>query len=66
MNFDLSDLRAFVTVAQLASFRAAAQALHVSQPALSRRVDKLEQALGMRLFERSTRQVWEWRMSLMA
>lgn len=57
MNFDLSDLRAFVTVAQLASFRAAAQALHVSQPALSRRVDKLEQALGMRLFERSTRKV---------
>lgn len=57
MNFDLSDLRAFVTVAQLASFRAAAHALHVSQPALSRRVDKLEQALGMRLFERSTRKV---------
>lgn len=57
MNFDLSDLRAFVTVAQLGSFRAAAQSLHVSQPALSRRVDKLEQALGMRLLERSTRKV---------
>jgi DNA-binding transcriptional LysR family regulator len=57
MNFDLSDLRAFVSVADLASFRAAAEALHVSQPALSRRVDKLEQALGFRLFERTTRKV---------
>lgn len=57
MNLDLSDLRAFVSVADLGSFRAAAEALHLSQPALSRRVDKLEQALGFRLFERSTRKV---------
>ena len=57
MNFDLSDLRAFVAVADLASFRAAAEALHLSQPALSRRVDKLEQALGFRLLERTTRKV---------
>lgn len=57
MNFDLSDLRAFVAVADLASFRAAAEVLHLSQPALSRRVDKLEQALGFRLLERSTRKV---------
>lgn len=57
MNFELSDLRAFVSVADLSSFRAAADALHVSQPALSRRVDKLEQALGFRLFERTTRKV---------
>jgi len=57
MNFDLSDLRAFVAVAELGSFRAAAQAQHLSQPALSRRVDKLEQALGFRLFDRTTRKV---------
>lgn len=57
MNFDLSDLHAFVAVADLGSFRAAAEALHLSQPALSRRVDKLEQALGFRLFERTTRKV---------
>lgn len=57
MNFDLSDLRAFVAVADLGSFRAAAQTLHLSQPALSRRVDKLEQALGFRLLERTTRKV---------
>ena len=57
MNFDLADLRAFVAVADLGSFRAASVALHLSQPALSRRVDKLEQALGFRLLERTTRKV---------
>lgn len=57
MNFDLADLRAFIAVADLGSFVAAAQALHLSQPALSRRVDKLEQALGFKLFERTTRKV---------
>ena len=44
-------------VAELGSFRAAADAVHLSQPALSRRVGKLEQALGVRLFERTTRRV---------
>lgn len=57
MNFDLADLRAFVAVAELNSFRAAADSIHLSQPALSRRVEKLEQALGVRLFERTTRSV---------
>lgn len=57
MNFDLSDLRAFVAVADTTSFSAASEALHLSQPALSRRVHKLEDALGFRLFERTTRKV---------
>jgi DNA-binding transcriptional LysR family regulator len=57
MNFDLNDLRAFVAVTDKGSFRAAATALHLSQPALSRRVEKLESALGFRLFERTTRKV---------
>jgi DNA-binding transcriptional LysR family regulator len=57
MNFDLADLRAFVAVAELSSFRAAAESIHLSQPALSRRVEKLEAALGVRLFERTTRSV---------
>jgi DNA-binding transcriptional LysR family regulator len=57
MDFDLSDLRAFVASADLGSFRAAADSLHLSASALSRRVDKLESALGVRLFERTTRKM---------
>lgn len=56
-KFDLPDLQAFAAVARLSSFRAAAEALHVSQPALSRRIDKLEAALGIQLLERTTRRV---------
>lgn len=57
MNFDLADLRAFLAVADLGSFKAASDALHLSQSALSRRVDKLEEALGIDLFVRTTRKV---------
>lgn len=57
MNFDLADLRAFLAVADLGSFRAASENLHLSQSAVSRRVDKLEEALGVDLFVRTTRNV---------
>lgn len=57
INFDLNDLLAFRAVAQLGNFRKAAEAVHISQPAFSRRIDKLEQALGVRLLERTTRRV---------
>ncbi len=57
MNADLTDLRAFVTVAELGSFVRAARALNLSQPALSRRIQKLEESLGTALLERSTRHV---------
>lgn len=57
INFDLQELQAFVAVAERASFRAAAEDLNLSQPALSRRIDKLEDLLGARLLERTTRQV---------
>jgi DNA-binding transcriptional LysR family regulator len=53
----LADLRAFVTVADLRSFAAAAKALHLSQPALSRRISHLEDVLGVRLLDRTTRSV---------
>lgn len=57
MNFDLADLRAFLVVADLGSFRAASESLHLSQSAVSRRVDKLEEALGVELFMRTTRRI---------
>lgn len=56
-DFDLRLLRAFVTVADLRGFSAAAIALHITQPALSRRVAELESVLGLRLFDRTSRRV---------
>jgi len=57
VNLTLQQLEAFVRVAATGNFRAAAQALHVSQPALSRTVRMAEQVLGARLFDRDTRHV---------
>lgn len=57
INFDLQQLQAFVAVADKGSFRTAAEHIQLSAPALGRRVAKLEDILGARLFRRSTRDV---------
>jgi DNA-binding transcriptional LysR family regulator len=57
MKPTLADLRAFVTVGEMQSFAAAAKHLHLSQPALSRRISHLEDLLRVRLFDRTTRSV---------
>lgn len=57
IKFDMGELEAFVMTAEKASFRLAADALFLSPPALSRRVERLESALGTRLLERTTRHV---------
>jgi len=57
MHFEINDLIAFRAVAELGNFRKAAESIHLSQPAFSRRIDKLEQALGTKLLERTTRRV---------
>ncbi|WP_323150026.1 LysR family transcriptional regulator [Pseudomonas oryzihabitans] len=57
MDYELQDIRSFVKIAELGSFHEAADALHLSQPALSRRIKKLEDGLGTPLLERTTRRV---------
>ncbi len=51
----LSALRAFEAAARLSSFTKAATELHVTQAAVSHQVRALEDQLGVRLFERTTR-----------
>lgn len=53
----ISDLKTFVTLADLGSFSEAAKQLHISQPALTRRLQKLEEIIGAPLFKRTTRAV---------
>lgn len=53
----LSQLRAFVAVAEYLHFRDAAAAIGMSRPALSGAVSALEEALGVQLIERTTRKV---------
>ena len=57
INCEILDLRAFLMVVELGSFHRTAEALNLSQPALSRRIQKLEAAIGSPLLERTTRHV---------
>jgi DNA-binding transcriptional LysR family regulator len=57
MNMTLRQVRAFVVVARFSSFTRAADLLHLTQPALTVQIRQLEQALGVKLFDRSTRAV---------
>jgi len=54
---DISALHAFVEVADAASFSGAAERLHLSQPAVSKRIAALESELGTVLFDRTGRRV---------
>ncbi len=49
---DAAQLRAFISVAECASFSRAANLLHLTQPAVSKRIGALESSLGQRLFDR--------------
>ncbi len=54
---NISDLKAFVCVAELHSFSRAAARLHLTQPAVSKRVAALENSLNAQLFDRISRSV---------
>ncbi|MCG5501666.1 LysR family transcriptional regulator [Ectothiorhodospira lacustris] len=53
----IDNLKAFTAVASSGSFSRAAEVLHLTQPAVSKRVAALEEELGRRLFDRIGRQV---------
>ncbi|MCK0122658.1 LysR family transcriptional regulator [Loktanella sp. F6476L] len=57
INYDFLDLEAFLAVKDTASFHLASERLNLSQSSVTRRVRKLEEALGTQLFERTTRDV---------
>lgn len=57
MDLSLRDIRAFIAVAQTGSFTRAATRLHLSQPALTVQIRRLEETLGTRLFDRNSRNV---------
>ncbi len=54
---DTQNLRAFLLVAEQGSFSAAAQKLHLTQPAVSKRIALLEEQLDTGLFDRIGRNV---------
>lgn len=57
MRVTFAQVRGFVTVASTGSFTQAADVLHLSQPALTTRIRQLEEALDLKLFDRTTRSV---------
>src|SRR5579859_741947 len=57
MNIELRHLRYFIAVAEEESFTAAAERVHVTQQVLSSQIKRLEDAVGTRLLQRSSRGV---------
>lgn len=57
INPNLKHLRIFVEIARRGSFRNAANALHLSEPATSQAVTQLESLIGVKLLDRTTRTV---------
>ena len=57
MNLSPRQLRILVSLSETLSFSRTADRFHMTQPALSRIVRSMEEALGTRLFHRTTRSV---------
>ncbi|CDZ93844.1 LysR family transcriptional regulator [Pseudomonas saudiphocaensis] len=54
---DLANLNAFIAIAETGSFSLAGERLHLTQPAVSKRLAALELQLGVRLFDRLGREI---------
>ncbi len=54
---DLASLNAFIAIAETGSFSLAGERLHLTQPAISKRIAGLEQQLKVRLFDRLGREI---------
>jgi len=54
---DLSSIQAFIAIAQATSFSRAAEQLHITQPAISKRIASLERQLDAKLFDRIGRNI---------
>jgi DNA-binding transcriptional LysR family regulator len=57
MDVSLRQVRSFLTLSRVRSFTQAASILNVSQPALTVQIRRLEETLGVKLFDRNTRSV---------
>ena len=57
INWSSREIDVFLVLAETLSFRRTAERVHLSQPAVTGVIGRLEEALGVRLFDRTTRQV---------
>ena len=57
INWSSREIDVFLVLAETLSFRRTAERVHLSQPAVTAVIGRLEEALGVRLFDRTTRQV---------
>lgn len=57
INWNSRELQVFLSLADTLSFRRTAEQTHLSQPAVSGLIARLEESLGVRLFDRTTRSV---------
>lgn len=55
MNVELRQIRQLIAIVEMGSYRAAAERLHIAQPALSVSIRKMEQAIGVALLVRDSR-----------
>jgi len=55
-NLDIQSLRSFIKISELRNFTRAAEALYVTQPAISQQIRRLEDTLGAQLFIRDSKQ----------